>query len=165
MSTNLLTGAGAVLSIGGNSPTDSYSDFASDSYTPVGELENINEISRERNPVEFASLADARTRVARGVEAVSIIEATFAYVSGDNGQDALIAAFEEASQQTDNYNFRIQLNDGASGVADGTTIYFRGPVLSMSLSGIDNENVIRRMVRIARNSEWIEIPAQAGSGA
>jgi hypothetical protein len=154
MSGGLLTGAGATFGIGSNDDTA----FDADTYTLVGEIEAFEEFSRSRNPVEFASLADLRTRVGRGVEAVSILRFRYAHDADDNGQQAMVDAYEEASQALDNFNFRIRLADGAT-PEGGTTIYFRGPVLELTLMGIDNENVVRRQVAIARNSEWLEVPA------
>ena len=165
MAGELLTGAGAIFSIGTSTAATIQSEFEADTYTAIGELESIDEISRERNPVEFASLQDRRTRVARGVEAVSIISGTYAHDAADDGQAAMTLAYETVSLSADNFNFRIQFADGPGpdATTDGTTLYFRGPVLKLSLQSIDNQNVIRRAFSIARNSEWIEVESAAST--
>lgn len=154
---SFITGAGATLAIGTTVAASTQAGFEADTYQSVGELETINEISRERTQVEFASLADARTRVKRGTEQVSVIEMTYAFDGTDAGQDALKDAYEVASQSADEFNFRVQLNDSLG--VNPTTIYFRGPIMSVSLANIGTDEVVKRMAKVARNSDWIEVAA------
>lgn len=157
------TGAGATIAIGASiyantsplSLPDSLADYKTISYTTIGEVAEIGEFGDERTIVPFISLADGRTRKARGSADAGDIQLTFAYDAADAGQDALATAFAVTSQNLDQYPFRVRLND-ATGTGSpmniGTTYYFSGKITQLRTQSISNDGIVTKVATIAINT-------------
>lgn len=152
------TGRGATVAIGTTATATNQATFEADTYQAVGEVENVDTLTRERPAIEFADLLTSRTRAKRGIENLTVFQFTYAFDGADTGQDAIETAYEAAPPAEEEYNFRFQLNDGSPGSPSSpTTIYMRGPVLKVEWQGVSNDNVIRKMAAVARVSDWVEV--------
>lgn len=147
------TAAGAKFYIGGAAEHDALADFVAESWTEVGEIENLGEIGDESQVVQFASLSDNRLRKLKGVRDAGTMNIVCGADSSDAGQDAMIAA----EAQPLNYSFKIELNDEITVGGTGTTIYFYGQVLSKRRNIGDVNNVIRYNFTTGVNSAPIEV--------
>ena len=156
------TGAGATIAIGTTIYTgspqalpNSLATFKAISYTPIGEVSEIGEFGDERTIVPFISLADGRTRKSRGSADAGDIQITFAYDASNAGQDALATAFAVASQNLDQYPFRVRLNDatGTGSPANvGTTYYFGAKITQLRTQAISNDGIVTKVATLAINT-------------
>src|SRR3990172_3503863 len=107
------TGTGCTIAIGTvlAAPNGTQAEYEADSYTALGEVESIGAFGDQRSSVQFASLSDGRMQKARGIADAGDTVVTFAHKTGDAGVVALKAAFAATSQATDEFNFRVSLND------------------------------------------------------
>lgn len=140
---------GTTLAINQNqSESAVVAEFATDTYTEVGEVENLGEFGDESNVITFTSLSDTRVRKFKGARDAG----TLALVTGDDpldvGQDALIVA----EGQPNDYNFKVVLNDPVTLSGLTSVHYFRGKVLSKRLQVNDVNSIVKRMFSIGVNS-------------
>lgn len=156
---NIKTGTGCTIAIGTTLATTNgtQSEYEADSYTSVGDVESIGEFGDTRNSVTFAALSDGRNRKARGTADAGDSVVTYAHKTADSGQDAIAAAFAATSQSTDEFNFRVQLNDQIS--TSKTTFYFRARVMSHKLLEITNDGVVRKQATLGINTAVLEVAA------
>lgn len=128
-------------------------EFATDTYTEVGEVEDLGEFGDEAEEITFTALKDARVRKLKGPKNAG----TIAVVSGDDpldaGQDAMISA--EASNL--DFNFKVELNDAVSLSGTPSIHYFRGKVMSKRLNVGNVSNVVRRTFNVGINSAIFEV--------
>lgn len=151
------TGSGVVVAIGTTQAAEDQSDYESDSYTTIGEVAESGEFGDTRQIVPWISLADGRTRKARGSSDAGDWPLTVGFDGNDAGQAALKAAFAVVSQSADEFNFRVQLND-SEGVSP-TTFYFRGKVTSRPVQGITPDNIVTMSFTVAINTAILEVAA------
>lgn len=149
------TAAESTFAIGTTTQAANQAEFEADSYTDVGEVEDLGEFGDTAEEVTFTSLADRRVRKFKGSFDAGTVTITCGNDSGDAGQDAMIAAFAS----DDDYNFRIRLNDAGPGQTTPTTLYFRGKVMSKPKNVGNVSNVVRQMFTVGINSAIIEVPA------
>jgi hypothetical protein len=157
MSDELKTGTGCTIAIGTTAAATTAAQFAADSYTEVGEVEEIGEFGDQRNPVQFAALSDGRVRKARGTADAGDVPVIYAHKTADGGQDALKTAYDTVSQSLDEFNFRIQLNDSLG--VSATTFYFRAKIMSRRVQSISNDGIVRAQSLLAINSPVVEVAA------
>jgi len=148
------TGSLATLALGTTAAATTLAQFEADSYTSVGEVSEIGAFGDERKVVPWISLADARTRKARGSADAGDMMVTYGYDSTNGGQDNLRTAFATVSQSADEFNFRVQLNDSLG--SNPTTFYFRGKVTQRRVQSISADNIVTVNATIAINSAVIE---------
>lgn len=151
------TAAGATLSIGTTATATDAASYALDTYTAVGEIEDLGEFGDAYNPVTFASLADARTKKRKGTADAGEINLVVAFDGADSGQQALKTALDDTGAL--DYNFKVQLNDAVSGGGAGTIFYFSGFVMSRRIQAGGSDNVVRANVTIALNTGLVEVAA------
>jgi len=153
------TGTGATFAIGTTlaAPNGTQSEYEADSYTTVGQVESIGEFGDQRNPVQFTALSDTRVQKARGVADAGDSVIVYAHNTGDSGHALIAAAYSATSQATDEFNFRIQLNDQIS--TNPTKFYFRARVLANKMLEVTNDNVVRRQTMVAINTAVLEVAA------
>jgi hypothetical protein len=153
------TGTGTTLAIGTTLavPNETKAEYEADSYTDVGDVEEIGPFGDQRNPVTFAALADGRMRKARGTADAGDAIITYAHLTANSGQDAIKTAYEATSQATDEFNFRVQLNDQIA--TNPTTYYFRAKVMGRQQQSITNDGVVRVQATLAINTELLEVAA------
>jgi hypothetical protein len=128
-------------------------EFATDTYTEVGEAEDVGEYGDEAEEITFTALKDSRVRKLKGPKNAG----TIAVVTGDDpldvGQDAMVAA--EASNL--DFNFKIELNDPVSLSGTPSVDYFRGKVMSKRKNVGNASNVVRRTFNVGINSAIYEV--------
>lgn len=160
MANPIKTATGATIAIGTvlAVPNGTQSEYEADSYTAIGEISEIPEFGDQRESVTFASLADGRRRKARGIADAGETEIIYAHTTGDAGQAALKAAYAATSQNTDEFNFRVQFADQIS--TNPTTLYFRARVMSAPrYKGLTNDGVILNGATLAINTAILEVDA------
>lgn len=154
------TGSGCKLYIGTTQAASNQTEFESDTYTEVGEISEIGAFGDTRNVVTFATLADGRMQKARGVADAGNAVITYAHATGDQGQDALKAAYDVTSQAADEFNFKVELNDQITpSTGNPTTIYFRAKVTGRQVQSITSDGVVTVQATLAINSAVLEVEA------
>lgn len=153
------TATGSTIAIGTTLATTNgtQAEYEADSYTTIGEIESIGEFGDQRNAVTFASLGDGRMQKARGIADAGDTVIVYAHKTGDAGQAALVAGYQATSQATDEFNFRVQLNDQIS--TNPTKFYYRARVLSDRVLELTNDGVVRKQVTLAINTAVLEVAA------
>ena len=157
---NLNTAAGCRLSIGGKTGADTVTEYEADTYVQVGEIEDLGEFGDTCNPVNFTSLNDGRVRKYKGTADAGNMTMVVGFDSGDAGQKAVAVAHKDRSKG--NYNVKVTLNDGdpdATPAILPTTFYYGVKVMNNTVAAGQADNVVRRNVTLAINTDIIEIPA------
>jgi len=151
------TATGSKIFIGPNVPTsaDTVAEFSALTYTEIGLVETLGEFGDESSAVNFASLSDGRQRKAKGIRDAGAIAITVGDDPTDPGQLAMIAA--EATPLK--YAFKVVLNDQVTEGGTGSTMYFRGLVMSKRLNVGGADNVVRRTFNTGIDSAIYEVPA------
>jgi hypothetical protein len=153
---SISTGSGVQFFIGTTDDAENLSQFLTDTYIEVGEVEDLGEFGDESELVTFASLANARLQKLKGVRDAGTLALVVGADDTDVGQDALIVA--EADDTLD-FSFKVILNDKATLGGAPSEHYFRGKVMSKRLGVGTVNNVIRRTFNIGVNSEILSIDA------
>jgi hypothetical protein len=153
------TGTGSTIAIGTvlATPNGTQAEYEADSYTNIGDIENIGPFGDERSIVRFTSLADGRVQKARGVADAGDQTISYAHKTGDAGQVALLAAFAVTSQAADEFNFRVQLNDAIT--TNKTTRYYRARVASQRVREITNDGAVIVEAILAISTAVLEVAA------
>lgn len=153
------TATGSTIAIGTTlaTPNGTQAEYEADTYTTVGSIESISEFGDQRSAVQFSSLSDSRVQKARGIADAGDAEVVYAHATGEAGQVAMKAAFAATSQSTDEFNFRVQLNDQIS--TSPTRYYFRARVLSDRQLELTNDGVVRKKAVLAINTAVREVDA------
>lgn len=135
------TGANVAVSIGTTTVMDDATEYAADSWQEIGGVESVGDFGDTSSEVTFNGLTDARVQKLKGSRDAGNLSITMAFLGGDAGQDALVAA--EADDTSDNYNFKVEYSDGE-------VRYFSGQVGSIveSVSGANSVLMLTSEVRI-----------------
>lgn len=144
------TAAGSKLSIGTKAPATDATTYAADTYTLVGEIENIGEFGDEVSSATFTALANRRVRKFKGTYDAGDLQLTVGFDSGDLGQAALNAALKDEGSA--DYNFKVEFEDG-------DVFYFSGKVMSRRISVGGAEDIVKANINIAIGTAVLEIPA------
>ena len=144
---------GSKFYIGTTQAAASQAEFEADTYTEVGEVENLGEFGDQANIITFASLADTRVRKFKGARDAGTMDVVVGDDPLNAGQDAMVAA----EGQPNDYNFKVELNDPTSLSGTPSVFYFRGKVLSKRMNVGDVNNVVRRTFQVGVNSAIVEI--------
>lgn len=147
------TAAKTRLSIGTTLAATLQDEFEADSYTEVGEVEDLGEFGDEAGEILFTALNDRRTRKFKGAFNAGTITAICGFDANDAGQQAMINAFAE----DEDYNFKIEFNDPATVSGTPSILYFRGKVMSKTKNVGTVDNVVRQQFTIGINSEILEV--------
>lgn len=157
MAGDIVTASGSKIYIGPavTSATDTLLEFQGiTAWTEIGLVENMGEIGDESAAVTGAAIGDSRIRKAKGARDAG----TMAVVCFHDPTDAGQLAVEAAEATSDNYAFKVVLNDGPTGYTD-SVLYFRGLVMSQRINIGTNDNIMRRNFNIGVNSPLTENPA------
>lgn len=152
---SISTASGSQVFIGTTTAAENLSQFITDTYTEIGEVEDLGEFGDESEEVTFASLADARLQKLKGVRDAGSIPLVCAADDGDAGQDALIVA----EADTLDFNFKVILNDKMTLGGTPSEHYFRAKVMSKRLGVGSANNVVRKTFNLGINSEILSIDA------
>lgn len=153
---SISTGSGVQFFIGTTAAAENLSQFFNDSYTEVGEVEDLGEFGDESEQVTFASLSNSRLQKLKGVRDAGVLALIVGADDADAGQDALVVA--EADDVLD-FNFKVILNDKATIAGTPSEHYFRGKVMSKRLGVGTVNNVVRKTFNIGVNSEILSVDA------
>lgn len=150
MAGNVNPAGGVRIFIGGpNSNRNSnLTDYETDSYVEIGEIEDGGEFGDESSPISFTALSDGRVRKFKGPRDAG----TQTIVVGDDPTDEGQMALEAAEGQNLNYNFRVELNDKLTLGGENSNHYFIGQVMSKRRNVGNASNVVKRTFGIAINS-------------
>jgi hypothetical protein len=150
------TATGATIAIGTvlAVPNNTLAEYQADSYTAIGDVESVGEFGDAREIVAFASLSDGRRQKARGIADAGDVPVVYADKTGDNGQLAMEAAFAATSQATDEFNFRVTLNDQIS--SNPTRYYFRARVPQLRVQPLANDAVVKIQAVLAINTAVVK---------
>jgi hypothetical protein len=140
---------GTTTLIGSGSPAFEYGD---DTYTEVGEVQNLGEFGDEAPLVNFAAIGDARVRKLKGARDAG----TLALVCGRDPLDAGQQAMVDAEATKFEYNFKVVAADAPTEGHSDTVYYFRGLVTSRRENYGENDNVVTRTFNIAINTAITE---------
>lgn len=153
------TGTGCTIAIGTvlATPNGTQAEYEADSYVSVGNVESIGEFGDVRSSVEFAALSDGRTQKARGIANAGDSVVTYAHSTADSGQDAIKTAYEATSQSSDEFNFRVLLNDQIA--TNPTKFYFRARILGRRVQEVKNDGVVMVQATLAINTAIREVAA------
>jgi len=157
---NLNTAAGCRLAIGGKTGADSETEYKADTYVQVGEIEDLGEFGDTFSAVNFTALSDGRVRKYKGTADAGNMTLTVGLDSGDAGQKAVAVAHKDRSKG--NYNVKVTLNDGDPDAPTPilpTTFYFGVKVMNNTVAPGAADNVVRRNMTFAMNTDINEIPA------
>lgn len=157
---NLNTAAGCRLSIGSKTPATTKTEYEADTYVDVGEIEDLGEFGDTFNPVSFTALSDGRVRKYKGTADAGNMTLTVGLDNGDAGQKAVGVAHKDRTKG--NYNIKVTLNDGDPGATPAilpTTFYFGVKVMNNTVAPGTADNVVRRNVTLAINTDILEIEA------
>jgi hypothetical protein len=127
-------------------------EFENDSYTEVGEVEDLGEIGDEAERITFTSLADSRVRKLKGPRDAGEQTVVVGDDMLDDGQVAMVLA--EGSPL--NFNFKIQANDARTLNGEPTTSYYFGQVFSKRKNIGNVSTVTRRNFIVGINSPIVE---------
>jgi hypothetical protein len=158
------TNAGSRLFIGpANNVADDVAEFeAATPYVEVGEVEDLGEFGDQVASQTFTAVGNRRVRKLKTTFDAGEMALVLGMDSGDAGQAALVAALDS----DDDFAIKITINDEDESDSDAepTTFYFRAKVMSnrRQLGRVDN--IRRRAVTLAINSEIIEVEANNGDG-
>lgn len=150
------TASGVQVFIGTTTAAENLSQYLTDTYTEVGEVEDLGEFGDESEEVTFASLANARLQKLKGVRDAGTLALICGHDDSDTGQDALIVA--EADDTLD-FNFKVILNDKLTLGGTPSEHYFSGKVMGKRLGVGTVNNVVRRTFNIGVNTEILSIDA------
>lgn len=149
------TAALSTLSIGTTTQANDQADYEADSYTEVGEVEDLGEFGDTAEEITFTAITDRRVRKFKGSFNAGTLSVTTGKDPSDAGQIAMLAAFAS----DDDYNFRVQLNDTPVGGSTPTTLYFSGKVMAKPNNVGTVSNVVKQMFSVGINTAIIEVAA------
>lgn len=127
--------------------------FELDSYTLVGEIEDLGELGDESSAVTFAAIGDGRIRKAKGARDAGTMDLVIGADPLDDGQDALVAA----EGTNFDYNFKIEVPDAPNETYSPGMRYFRGLVMSSREAFGTNDNIMRLNVSIGVNTAVLKV--------
>ncbi|MFS0827595.1 hypothetical protein [Pseudomonas phoenicis] len=158
MPDNLNTAAGCRLSLGGKTAANTEADYKKDTYIGIGEIEDLGEFGDTFSSVTFTALDNGRVRKYKGTADAGDLTVTVGLDNGDAGQKAVKTAHKDRGKG--DYNVKITLNDGDASATPAilpTTFYMRGKVMNNTVAPGAADNVVRRNITIAINSDILEI--------
>lgn len=144
---------GTTTRLGSGSPAFAYAD---DTYTEVGEVENLGEFGDESAAVTFSAIGDARIRKLKGARDAG----TLALVVGRDPLDVGQLALDAAEQTKFEYNFKVIAADAPSEDYTDSVFYFSGLVMSRRNQFGANDDITKKMYNIGINSALAEEPAE-----
>lgn len=157
---NLNTAAGCRLAIGSKVPAATEAEYKADTYVDVGEIEDLGEFGDTFSAVNFTALSDGRVRKYKGTADAGNMTVTVGLDNGDAGQKAVAVAHKDRTKG--NYNIKVTLNDGDPGATPPilpTTFYYGVKVMNNTVAPGAADNVVRRNMTLAINTDILEIVA------
>lgn len=112
--------------------TNDEAGFDALSFTQVGELESIGDITRRKTAINFANLCTGKTTILKGGEEGISVQVSVALDRDDAGQTLMTAAYDA----TEPYSFKIT-------ESNGDIVYFQAYVMEDSIRYGDINSVVK----------------------
>lgn len=157
MVANVVSVNGAKLYIGGPAATtvDTPTEFAALTWVQIQGISELGEFGDVANIIEFDVIDESRTRKAKGTFNAGTMNLVMASDASDAGQEDLL----EALVAEDSYAFKLELDDEVTGSGHGTIFYFRAKVASAAVAAGNANQIVRRNVALAIDSQIWEVAA------
>jgi hypothetical protein len=150
---SIKTSAGTKFYIGTTAAAANLSAYQADTYDQVGEVESFGAFGDTAEEIKFTSLSDSRVQKVAGVRDAGEVELVMGYDPEDDGQVALIAAFDANNGAP--FNFKAELNDAltaGAGPHHGTQFFWKGVVMSKEFEAGSNKDVVKLKVKVSLTS-------------
>lgn len=132
------------------------SDYLSESWVEIDDVEDGGELGDQWGQTTYTPLKASRVRKFKTTRDAGDISMVLGMNSSDAGQQAIVAALDSKNA----YAFKMVLDDASPGSpASPTTFYFCAKVMSDRRAVGTNENVVRRNVTLAIDSNVVEVEA------
>jgi hypothetical protein len=151
----MATAAGSRVYIGTTTPFDTITTYETETWTEVGEVEDLGQYGDQYQDVTITTLADQRTKHFKGNLDAGTITIQCGADPTDTGQMAMTAAFASPLD----YNFKVALDDKLTNSGTPTIQYFSGKVMSKRRNVGNSSNVVRQNFDVGINTEILEDPA------
>lgn len=149
MASAAFTSAGTKISIASGDPaTYDESGFEALTFAEIGEVTDLGEFGREYSLVTHNPLGSRQTVKRKGSFNDGTISMTVARVPSDSGQ----ADLQTAVDSDDNYQFKVELQDGR-------VLYFSAQVMSYTTNVGSVDQITSASVSIEITDEIIEVAA------
>lgn len=136
-------------------PAVDQDDYETDSYTEVGEIEDLSEMGPEGAELTFRAIPDLWMRRRKGGLDAGAVELVCARDPEDPGQNILRAAVIDPLA----FNFRVQFNDHFEEGGIDSRFYFRAVVLTGRMNMGQADNITRQTFRLGIDGALLEVPA------
>lgn len=147
---DVITSAGTKLFIGTDQDASDISEFESDSYIEVGDVEDFGEFGDSAEIVEFTATNDSRVRKSKGARDAGNQSVVVGYNPEDDGQQAMT----DAEKTNRAYNIKIERDDQIDpDTGNPTTDFFRAIVAGRRKNYGTNNNIQRITYELAITSE------------
>lgn len=148
--------AKAKVFIGNPSATISLlAEFEAETWTEIGEVEDLGEWGAEGTEITFNSLADSHTRRRKGTIDSGTVALVVARDPSDPGQNKARAAVEDLLP----YSFKVELADKPTPTGTPTTFYFRAPVMSARNQFGTANDLTKTTFNLGIDGAILEVPA------
>lgn len=152
------TAVGAKIYISNATSTaTSQANFEAETYIEIEQTESIGDFGDTTNPVTFIGLGDARVQKKKGSSDAGTLNVVMAFNEAADGspitgQFQLLTAANDTT--SNNYAFKITLNDATTGSPLGTdtTFYFLGQVGTFVRSAPGADEILRVSSEVRINS-------------
>ena len=132
-------------------------EFTADTYTEIGEVEDLGDWGAEGAEITFKSLADGHVRRRKGTIDSGKVSLVCARDPIDAGQIKARAAVEDVLP----YAFKVVLSDKPSVAGTPTTFYFRAVVMSAKNKFGTSDDLMKTTFEVGIDGAILEIPAVA----
>jgi len=149
------TASGSKIYIGTTASATTLAAYQADTYTEIGEVEDMGEFGDSSSEVTFASIGDARVRKSKGARDAGTMAVVVGHDPLDAGQDAM----ETAEQTNYEYNFKVVIADAKNANFSSTVKYFTGPIMSQRMNIGANDHIVRKTYNIGVNTALFEDPS------
>lgn len=147
--------SGSVFSLGTTALAANLTAFQADTYTDVGQIEDLGEFGDQAEEITFASLSDGRMQKLKGVRDAGTMTVVVGSDDADAGQTAMLAA----EADTLDYNVRVTLNDKITSGGTPSVHYFHAKVMSRRTTVGTANNVVKRTFNVGINSAITSVAA------
>lgn len=130
-------------------------DFSGESWTEIDGWSQMGSFGDAAQTITTALINRGRDSKQKGTANAGSMENVFAWVPGDAGQAALVAA--AAPSVKNNYAFKITASD--TGGATPTTYYFIALAMSSQRAGGDANTILNINATLEINSNIVEVAA------
>lgn len=132
-------------------------EFEADTFTEIGEVEDLGEWGAEGTEITFKSLADGHVRRRKGTIDSGKVSLVCARDPLDAGQVLARAAVEETLP----YAFKVELSDKPSTTGTPTVFYFRAVVMSAKNAFKGADDLMKTTFELGIDGAILEVVATA----